>query len=412
MTESGQLRLPSCWGVGAGEVERQPVAGDRRPQHDPQVAVARLEHVLGACARRRRASRGGACAALGVVEHLIECAARRLGPTRRASSPVAGRRPVGGELRAKIGAPLGAAAASGATSRAIAASSQAPWGSITTPSSSSVRLSAGIEPGVGPPTSAWWARVAANPISCAVGEHGRDHGDVGQVGAAAVRVVEDPRAPRRLLARRAPRRPRPASRRGGPGCARPASPSRPRASNSARRGVAALLDVGRVRRADQHRAHLLADACSAPVSDLELDRVEPLIDPLRRSLIVPSTSTRAVPAGRPPAPSTPAARRSPAPESRSPAQARRARPPAPAPGRRARRSAAPVRAACACSLAPSASARPGDDRRHAHGHELDLLPARRGSRSARSCAASNASRSSAGAGAGEPPTASSNACPR
>ena len=26
-------------------------------------------------------------------------------------------------------------------------------------------LSAGIEPGVGPPTSAWWARLAANAIS-------------------------------------------------------------------------------------------------------------------------------------------------------------------------------------------------------------------------------------------------------
>ena len=38
-------------------------------------------------------------------------------------------------------------------------------GGITTPSSSSRRESAGIEAGVGPPTSAWCARLAANPAS-------------------------------------------------------------------------------------------------------------------------------------------------------------------------------------------------------------------------------------------------------
>ena len=38
-------------------------------------------------------------------------------------------------------------------------------GEITTPSSSSVRLSAGIDPGTRPPTSAWWARLAAKPSS-------------------------------------------------------------------------------------------------------------------------------------------------------------------------------------------------------------------------------------------------------
>src|SRR5215216_4884434 len=43
------------------------------------------------------------------------------------------------------------------------ASSSSLRGGITTPSSSSVVESAGIEPGVGPPTSAWWARLAAKP---------------------------------------------------------------------------------------------------------------------------------------------------------------------------------------------------------------------------------------------------------
>ena len=38
-------------------------------------------------------------------------------------------------------------------------------GGITTPSSSSVRESAGMLPGSRAPTSAWWARLAANPNS-------------------------------------------------------------------------------------------------------------------------------------------------------------------------------------------------------------------------------------------------------
>ncbi len=38
-------------------------------------------------------------------------------------------------------------------------------GGITTPSSSSVRESAGMLPGSLPPTSAWWARLAAKPTS-------------------------------------------------------------------------------------------------------------------------------------------------------------------------------------------------------------------------------------------------------
>ena len=50
-----------------------------------------------------------------------------------------------------------------ATSRSIS-SGVAGRGEITTPSSASVRESAGIDPGTRPPTSAWWARETANPI--------------------------------------------------------------------------------------------------------------------------------------------------------------------------------------------------------------------------------------------------------
>src|SRR5262249_26962407 len=40
-------------------------------------------------------------------------------------------------------------------------------------------------------------------------------------------------------------------------------------------GVVALLDVGRVRRADERRAHLLARRAKRPADDLQLDGVKP-----------------------------------------------------------------------------------------------------------------------------------------
>ena len=39
--------------------------------------------------------------------------------------------------------------------------------SISTPSSATVRLSGGMEPGVVPPTSAWWPRAATNQAGAA-----------------------------------------------------------------------------------------------------------------------------------------------------------------------------------------------------------------------------------------------------
>ena len=52
-------------------------------------------------------------------------------------------------------------------------------------------------PGVLPPTSAWWARLAANPMWRVAGEERRDERDVGQVRPAAVGVVQDPGVARR-----------------------------------------------------------------------------------------------------------------------------------------------------------------------------------------------------------------------
>ena len=65
-------------------------------------------------------------------------------------------------------------------------------------------------------------READQRVGVRVREHGRDDGDVGQVGAARERVVEDPRDARSVVARRAPPPPPRASRRGARGCARPA----------------------------------------------------------------------------------------------------------------------------------------------------------------------------------------------
>ena len=201
MTASGQLRLPSCWSAVPVKSSVSASAGDgaraARSAGRPRAPRARPRRVRSPSAEVGEA---GAGAPLGVVEDLGERRrAASSAPTRSCSSvePAAPRpaRPPAGRA-GRRGAGRGGASAR--LSSAIASSSRT-RGSITTPSSASVRLSAGIEPGVGPPTSAWWARLAANAISAVAGEHRGDHGDVGQVGAAAVRVVEDPRALRGVV---------------------------------------------------------------------------------------------------------------------------------------------------------------------------------------------------------------------
>ena len=93
--------------------------------------------------------------------------------------------------------------------------------------------------------------------------HGRDDGDVVEVGAAGEGVVDDDLVARRRAvgrARRWRRAPTPASNRGAPGCARPATSSSPSAVNSGGRAVGPLLDVRAGRGPPQHRAHLVGDA--------------------------------------------------------------------------------------------------------------------------------------------------------
>ena len=128
------------------------------------VTGAALEHVarVALAVGHRCDRRTGA--ALGVVGHRRGRGRelRRADPFGAARSGAdAGR--VGGELGPQVGAALGRVSHLG--DELVDRIGVEHRGAITTPSSSSVCESAGIEPGTRPPTSAWWARLAAKPIS-------------------------------------------------------------------------------------------------------------------------------------------------------------------------------------------------------------------------------------------------------
>ena len=122
-----------------------------------------------------------------------------------------------------------------------------------------------------------------------VRERRRDDGDVRQVGAAAVGVVQDP-CDARLV---------PLPHHGLDGGGHRAEVDgdvlglhdHPAGGVEQRAGrVAALLDVGRVRRADEHGAHLLARRAQGAGDHAQGDRVD--AHGARSSRIVPDGSTR------------------------------------------------------------------------------------------------------------------------
>ena len=164
MTASGQLRLPSCWAAlpakSSGSSSPSTVAVSRSSRSPSRASSTSV----GLVPPSSSASIAGARAALGVVEHLVDRLARS---ARAAAVGELGQPPragaVGGELGAQVGAALGGLAHLGG--QLVDRGVVEPRGAITTPSSSSVVESAGMEPGVGPPTSAWWARLAAKPSS-------------------------------------------------------------------------------------------------------------------------------------------------------------------------------------------------------------------------------------------------------
>ena len=148
--------------------------------------------------------------------------------------------------------------------------------SSITPSSSMVRENGGIEPGCTPPTSAWWPRAATKKAgsALAVDEHRHDHGDVRQVGAAGVGVVERERLAGREL--RVARRDRPHAGAHRAQVHRHVRRVGDQAAVGVEQGageVEPLLDVHRVRRPLQRRAHRLGDAHEAAVVELERDRI-------------------------------------------------------------------------------------------------------------------------------------------
>ena len=332
--------------------------------------VERLEHVLGACACRRAARRGrrGCGARRSRGPSVAGAAARR----RRCRSASSRRRAAPTRLAASW-ARRSARRCSGW--RICAASSleqrvrRARDGGITTPSSASVVESAGIEPG---------RRAADVGVVGAAGGEAEQRAAASKTGETSVmsgrcvpprygslRIQDRPGAWSRA---ERPRRPRRASSRGGPGCARPASPSRRRASNSA---------------VEQSRRSLMFAECAernstAPISS-QAARSAPVIT---CSVTGSSVLTRA-------------------PLQDERARSRRPRPPSPAgtatvvsgscstvgPGRPAL-AARPRRAVAGEPRRPA----PGLDRRSSARRvdELDRRLAARGSRSARSCAAANA----------------------
>ncbi len=285
----------------AREVERQLVAVHGRGAAAARRSPSRASSTSRAVYARPRARRGTrACAARRSRAPRRSRRSASRAPSRSCSS-ARRRRPgaVGGELGAQVGAALGGLAHAlgelgdrGVVERRAARSPRPR------------RRACGSRPASSPASGrrrrrggrGWRrSRSARRPANS-----GRDDRDVGQVGAARVGVVEDPRAPGRVLSSST------AATAAGiaPRCTGMCSACitiSPRGSNRRGRGVAALLDVGRVRRADQHRAHLLAGRAQRADHDLELDRVEsprvaPGIVPVG---LAPRRASRAGPAASP-----------------------------------------------------------------------------------------------------------------
>ena len=130
----------------------------------------------------------------------------------------------------------------------------------------------GIEPGVLPPISAWCARLAVKNSSWPVRGvvQRRDHGNVGQVGAAAVGVVgdKDVAGPNgRVLGEDLPDRlaHRPEMDRDVRGVDDQVAAGREQGTTE----IEPLLDVDAGGRVAQRHAHLLGDAGEVVVEDLQ-----------------------------------------------------------------------------------------------------------------------------------------------
>ena len=190
MTESGQLRLPSCWAAEPvkSSVSSSPatVAVSVEPRSPSRASSTSSAWRVPSGER----GEAGAHAPLGVVDRLGHRGLQAAAGVQLAQPLDA--RAVGGELGAQVGAALARAGASARRAprspprRAAAARSRRPrrraWSSRRASSRASGRRRRRGGRG-------WRRSRAASPSAA---KAGRDHRDVGQVGAAAVGVVEHP----------------------------------------------------------------------------------------------------------------------------------------------------------------------------------------------------------------------------
>ena len=262
-------------GSAAAEIQPQAPVLDRRGEREVEIALGGLEHVLGASRSRRRLlelAQARARAPLRIVDDRPGRLAKR-----RRSHPVreldesASADAVGRQLRAQVGPALRGLAHLGddALERSVVEDLRRDHDAL---------LLEAVAVGRHRPRP---AAAHVGVMSAARGEtqqapaleDGRYDGDVGQVRPAGERVVEDVGAPLAVLL--------------AEDC-RDGVRHRSEVDGDVLRlhhhlavgveergrGVAALLDVRRVRRADQNRAHLLARRTQRAAQNLEPDRAQ------------------------------------------------------------------------------------------------------------------------------------------
>ncbi len=169
VTESGQLRLPSTWGSVPEKSSRRRspsiVAATRRTTSRSLGRRVVLEHVLGPVDAVGQGGQRGAGAALGVGEDLRHPGPQQLGAVALGELGEAQLAdPVGGLLGAQVGEALVRRAHLAGQPLELGGAWRGSAGSRR-PRRRGVLEKAGMLPGVGPPTSAWWAREAAKPNS-------------------------------------------------------------------------------------------------------------------------------------------------------------------------------------------------------------------------------------------------------
>ena len=174
----GRVEVVAALRRGAGEVDGG-AAGRAVDGHGDDDRAAVVELLAEAPRRVRRAGEAVEHAAhglRGVVLHVLHVGGDHGEAELGDHAPQLGRAArVGRHLGAQVGEVLlqvadGVGGADVSSSATSASRSRPPStrrkSSMRTPSSSMVRLPGGIEPGVTPPTSAWWAREATKKRGC------------------------------------------------------------------------------------------------------------------------------------------------------------------------------------------------------------------------------------------------------